>query len=187
MVSWADDNAITLLCMGRDCKYIKTWWVWSAARYFFSVVTLICHISHPWAWFFKLSTSITCCARLEAPSESLTCNQRSVCLCQGSTVNCQLTKEWKNCVLGLACALCSQQESFGVSSSWDIMDSPRQWNTIPPGESARRPPETLSHNTPSPVWAKPNPWTADMGQMEGWWKGVWREGECEITLSRSRW
>lgn len=32
----------------------------------------------------------------------------------GSRVNCQLTKDWKECVLGLVCGGFSQQESSGV-------------------------------------------------------------------------
>ena len=87
--------------------------LWSTAIYICGV-TLICHISHPSTWFFRLSGSITCCTLLGAASEALTCNQRPACLCQGSTVNCQLTKDWKECVLGLVCGGFSQQESSGV-------------------------------------------------------------------------
>lgn len=103
---------ISLACQ-EALSTLKPDALWSTATYLCGV-TLICHISHPSTWFFRLSGSITCCAPLGAASEALTCNQRPACLCQGSTVNCQLTKDWKECVLGLVRGGFSQQESSGV-------------------------------------------------------------------------
>ena len=82
--------------------------------------------------------------------QNLTCNQGPSCRCQGTTVNCQLTKEWKESVLGLVHQGFSRQESSGVSSPQGIMDSPRQWNTIPSGLQDHQTPERLSQYTPHP-------------------------------------
>lgn len=121
--------------------------VYGLLPYIFCGVTPICHISHPSTWFFGLSGSITCCPRLRAASEALTCNQRPACLCQGSTAHSQLKKDWTVYVLGLVCGGFSQQESSGVflSMGHNGFSSPMKHYS-----------ESLSHNTPpSPVKAKP--------------------------------
>ena len=137
MVSCADDTTITELARQKALSTLKPDGLWSIATYFCGV-TLICHISHPSTWVFRLSRSITCCTLLEAASEALTCNQRSACMCQGSTANCQLTKDWKECVLGLVLGGFSQQESSGVflSMGHNGFSSPMKyysgWQAAPP-------------------------------------------------------
>lgn len=111
-----------------------------------------------------------CCTLLWPASADLTCNQRPACLCQSSTLNCLLMKDWKVCVLRPVPGGFSQPDSSSVfPSPWDIMDSSRQWNTIPAGSPAWQPPERLSHITPSPCKSQTQPsLEICMGQMEGW-------------------
>lgn len=152
----------------EDLNTLNPHGLWSTAIYFCGV-TPICHISHPSTWFFGLSGSITCCPRLGAASEALTCNQRPACLCQGSTVHCQLRKDWTVYVLGLVCGGFSQQESSGVflSMGHNGFSSPMKHYS-----------ESLSHNTPpSPVKAEPgHHWRygTDGGLKRG---GMWKNTE----------
>lgn len=75
-------------------------------------------ISHP-TWVFRLSGLITCCLSLEEASEALMCNQSPTCLCQGTRAGQGMF------LVGSAAAL-SNRKAPVFSSSWVVMDSPRQ-------------------------------------------------------------
>lgn len=148
-----------------------------------------CNLPHqpPKYIVFRLSGSITCCILLGAASKALTCNQRPACLCQGSTVNCQLTKDWKECVLGLVRGGFSQQESSGVflSMGHNGFSPPMKhysgWRAGPPATWEPFPQHPPPLSEPDPAI------TGDLGQMEGWGEDGLREEECERTMNRSRW
>lgn len=70
-------------------------------------------ISHPMYMGFQ---TVSIHQGAKAASEALTCNQRSACLCQASSANFQLRKDW---ILGLIFGSLSQEESSGVFLSME--------------------------------------------------------------------